>query len=242
MTPSTRRFRSAMPRPVVTRMSPPTNASEIFVAWPPWLPGTGTSPNGNHAAASPSPSCMKRATRSGALSSTRAAWRRNSPPAPPGPRSQATEAAAKRAPSAIGSMRGPPSGCEHAQEPPAAGREPGHATRSPARDTRRRPSPPPTPQDTPNNGGKCEMPASLKVSAAAARGARPKGPRCVVAPKPRGVSAATALPPPCMGGPQANIWGSKNPGHDTGSGFPTSCGSAPRRPSRAAARSSPRGA
>mmetsp|Transcript_94564 Transcript_94564/g.282401 ORF Transcript_94564/g.282401 Transcript_94564/m.282401 type:complete len:272 (+) Transcript_94564:985-1800(+) len=56
------------------------------------------------------------------------------------------------------------------------------------------------------------MPESLKAWAV---GAVRSPPTCTVAPKPRGVRAATALPVPSSAGPHASICGSKKPGHET---------------------------
>mmetsp|Transcript_71242 Transcript_71242/g.164737 ORF Transcript_71242/g.164737 Transcript_71242/m.164737 type:complete len:306 (+) Transcript_71242:804-1721(+) len=156
------------------------------------------------------------ATRSGAVSSTSAACKSGaSPPAPAGSSSHAAVAAAKRPPLVAGRVAGAPVGGAQAQAPPLAGWVPGHVRMWPERDTTVRPAP--EPQEAPSNGGSCERP--LRAKGCAAKVLRARGrPTCATAPKPRGVSAATKLPPPCSAGPQARSWGSKKLGHETGSG------------------------
>mmetsp|Transcript_65749 Transcript_65749/g.166582 ORF Transcript_65749/g.166582 Transcript_65749/m.166582 type:complete len:363 (+) Transcript_65749:617-1705(+) len=187
-------WRSMWPLPVETSRSPlPINASEAFLTPP---SGMRSSPRGSQESASRT----KSATRSGSPSSTTAACK--------APLSRAVAAAWRREPSATGKALGRPraeAGAQ-AQEPPAAGRLPGHENRAPALETRSRPSSPTKwrPHEAPTSGPALFRPESRNASAAA------PSLSVAAAPKPRGVMAAMR-----PSAPQARSRGSKKVGQVT---------------------------
>mmetsp|Transcript_154032 Transcript_154032/g.493769 ORF Transcript_154032/g.493769 Transcript_154032/m.493769 type:complete len:424 (-) Transcript_154032:1473-2744(-) len=189
---------STWPLPVVMRRSPaPTKAREAFLEP---CSGKRISPMGSQE----SLSCAKSSTSPGSLSSTIAACS--------APSSSAAAAARRCVPSATGRAPGRPwaEAGPQDQAAPAAGRRPGHESKWPALDTKRRPSlsAAKRPHEAPTSGGNAVRPESLKDSAAEA--AAPPAASGATAPKPRGVNAAT-----WPSAPQASSCGSKKPGQDT---------------------------